>query len=223
MNNELSGLYKRVFGEKFSLSASALTILIIAGDLVMLLAEGRVFQVGYTLTGSRLLAIGFVAVSSVPFYLGQLAYIYKRANGWQIATAVGLVGMGLLVSAYYGFADYLIQTNTVIAVSESVSFSVDVQSLYFVAVAGTVTFIIACLFYTLVDTEIANKLKMNRMEGRAAIAIKELELRERLLVQLTGVANKENELKGAYGAHYEQLLAQMNGTKTNPTTGDGKK
>lgn len=223
MNGEIESFYKRVFGEKFTLSAYALVILIAAGDLAMLLGELRVFQVGLTLTQSKLLALGFVAVSSVPFYAGQIAFIYKRANGWQIFTAVCLVLMGLLVSAYYGFADYLIQTNTVIAVSDGVSFSVDVQSLYFVAVAGAAMFVVACLFYALVDTGIANNLKMSRMEGKAELAGREVELRRTLLKKLTDLQADEDALKSQYGEHYNEVLARFGGKKTNPTTGDGKK
>lgn len=219
--------YDRVFGNndgKFTLAdlpSKSVGIVALVVDLLMLLAEYRVGAVGYHLTGNILLALGFVAVSSIPFYLGQLAWLYNRANGYQQWIAGGMVGMGLAVSAYYGFADYLL-TNT-IYVTNSLSVSIDTTSLFAVAVGGTAVLILAGLLYVIIDDGVANERKAKKIQGRFDNAKKEMEMKTRLLDEAKKVRLAEESLANAYGEDYaalqEQFVASAN--RTNPTNGNG--
>lgn len=223
--------YDRVFGNndgRFTmqdLPDKAVLIVGIVVDILFLFAEYRVWTVGHTLTDNVMLALGFVAVSSLPFYLGQIAYLYNRANGWQQGIAIGMVIMGLGVSAYYGFADFLL-ANT-IAVTKNIDVTLDTNSLFAVAVGGTVALILAGLLYILIDDGIANTIRSKRIEGKARVAEHELELKSRLLTKLQTVRLQEDELKKQYPDDYEALQAQFlaaakrGANKENPTQGNG--
>lgn len=223
--------YDRVFGNndgRFTmqdLPDKAVLIVGIVVDILFLFAEYRVWTVGHTLTDNVMLALGFVAVSSLPFYLGQIAYLYNRANGWQQGIAIGMVIMGLGVSAYYGFADFLL-ANT-IAVTKNIDVTLDTNSLFAVAVGGTVALILAGLLYILIDDGIANTIRSKRIEGKARVAEHELELKSRLLTKLQTVRLQEDELKKQYPDDYEALQAQFlaaakrGANKENPTQGSG--
>src|SRR4029453_11119310 len=83
----------------------AVAIAFIVVDLLMLVAEYRVWDVGMGITGDPYKALGFLLVSAVPFYLAQLLWLYPRANGWQQAIAVTMGIPALLTSAQFGLAD----------------------------------------------------------------------------------------------------------------------
>lgn len=226
--------YDRVFGNndgKFDLKDlpnSSVLIVGIVVDIVMLAAEYRVWSVGYKLTNNWLLAIGFVLVSSLPFFLGQLAYRYNRANGIQQTISILLVTMGLLVSAYYGFADYILSTNTTLDFGAGVSIPLDVSTLYAVAVAGTVSLIVSGLLYIFLDDEFANTLRMRRIQGKADIANKEIEIKRGLLANLKKMREEESDLAREYPEDYNALQAQFEAlankaNKQNPTGGNGSR
>jgi hypothetical protein len=225
---DIKKFYDNIFGNrdgKFDakdLPNHAVLIVALVVDLVMLFAEIRVYQVGYALTGNTYLALGFVAVSSLPFYLGQLAFLYNRANDWQQRISLGMVGMGLLVSAYYGFADYIIQTNTIISVANGVSLAVDVNTLYIVAVGCTVALIVSGLLFVFLDDGVANNLKSNRIQGRAKIATEEIQIKRKLLADLTALRADEEALRSQYPEDYERLQIQFKSDK-NPTGGNTSK
>ncbi len=226
---DIKKFYDNIFGNrdgKFDakdLPNHAVLIVGLVVDLVMAFAEFRVYQVGHTLTGSTVLALGFVLVSSLPFYLGQVAFLYNRANEWQQRISVGMVLMGLFVSAYYGFADYILQTNTVIPIANGVSLSVDVNTLYFLAVGCTVALIVSGLLYVFVDDGFANTLKKNRIQGRAKIAEEEIDIKRGLLAKLTALRADEEALRSQYPEDYERLQVQFEGKKVDPTGGNGKR
>lgn len=222
--------YDRVFGnndghfDMKDLPNHAVLIVGVVVDIVMLFAEYRVWQVGYHLTQNGMLAIGFVAVSSLPFYLGQLAYLYNRANGKQQAIAIGLVLMGLFVSAYYGFSDYIISTNTTVSIWNGANIALDVQTLYILAVSCTVILIISGLLYVLFDDDIANTIKAKRIEGKFKTAQHEMELKTRLLQDAKKLREAEESLASSYGADYSALQEQFEAAankRTNPTRGNG--
>ena len=226
----LRQLYDKVFGNndgKFTMADlpnKSILIVAIVVDLLMALAEYRVFMVGYALTGNIMLALGFMAVSSLPFYLGQLAWLYNRANKWQQAIAIAMVVMGLGVSAYYGFADFLL-TNT-IAVTNDVSVSMNINTLFGVAVGGTVILIVSGLLYIVSDDDHANKVKANRIEGKVKTARHEVQMKRELLADMKALAQDEEQLKAMFGDHYDELTRQFLGAanranKENPTQGNG--
>lgn len=219
--------YDRVFGNndgKFTMADlpnKAVLIVGIVVDILFLFAEYRVWMVGYALTENAMLAVGFVAVSSLPFYLGQIAYLYNRANSYQQGLAVGMVLMGLGVSAYYGFSDFLLASS--IAVTNTLTVTLDTNSLFAVAVGGTVALILIGLVYILIDDDIANTIKSKRIEGKAKTAEHELELKSRLLAKLQQVRLQEDQLKSQFPEDYEALQEQFvaAANKSNPTKGSG--
>lgn len=223
-------LYDKVFGNndgKFTVADLPNKSILIVGivvDLVMAFAEYRVYSVGHQLTNNVLLALGFVAVSSLPFYLGQLAWLYNRANNWQQAIAIGLVVMGLGVSAYYGFADYLL-ANT-IAVTSTISVSLNENALFAMAIGGTAALIVSGLLYIVMDDDIANRVKANRIEGKVKTAKHEVQMKRELLAEMKALAQDEEQLKAMFGDHYDELTKQFLGAasranKENPTQGNG--
>ena len=222
-------LYDKVFGNndgKFTVAdLPNKSIMIVGGvvDLLVLFGEYRVYMVGYELTHNAMLALGFVAVSSLPFYLGQLAWLYNRANKWQQAISISMVVMGLGVSAYYGFADYLVANS--IQLTNKLTLSMDVNTLFGVAIGGAVLLIVSGLFYIVIDDDMANKVKANRIAGRVALAKHEAEMKRELLKELTLLAQDEEQLKSVYGEHYDELTKQFfkkaTANKENPTQGGG--
>jgi len=222
--------YDKVFGNndgKFTMADLPNKSVLIVGvvvDLVVLFAEYRVYMVGYALTGSVMLALGFVLVSSLPFYLGQLAWLYNRANNWQQGIAISMVVMGIGVSAYYGFADFLL-ANT-IAVTNAVSISMNTNTLFGVAIAGTALLIIGGLFYVVMDDDIANRVKANRIEGKVKTAKHEVQMKRELLAEMKALAQDEEQLRAVFGDHYDELTKQFinaagKANKENPTHGNG--
>lgn len=222
--------YDKVFGNndgRFTMADlpnKAVLIVGIVVDILFMFAEYRVWMVGHNLTNNIMLALGFVAVSSLPFYLGQVAYLYNRANGWQQGIAAGMVLMGLSVSAYYGFADFLLANSFV--VTNSITLELNTNSLFAVAVGGTVLLILSGLLYILIDDEIANTIRAKRIEGKARVAEHELELKSRLLAKLQTVRLQEDELKRQFPEDYDALQEQFlaaakRANKQNPTQGNG--
>lgn len=222
--------YDKVFGNndgKFTMADLPNKSVLIVGvvvDLVVLFAEYRVYMVGYALTGSVMLALGFVLVSSLPFYLGQLAWLYNRANNWQQGIAISMVVMGIGVSAYYGFADFLL-ANT-IAVTNAVSISMNTNTLFGVAIVGTALLIIGGLFYVVMDDDIANRVKANRIEGKVKTAKHEVQMKRELLAEMKALAQDEEQLRAVFGDHYDELTKQFisaagKANKENPTHGSG--
>ena len=226
----LKQLYDKVFGNNdghFTMGdLPNKAVLIVGGvvDLVVLFAEYRVYMVGYALTGSVMLALGFVAVSSLPFYLGQLAWLYNRANQKQQGIAIAMVVMGIAVSAYYGFADFLL-ANT-IAVTNTVSITMNTNTLFGVAIAGTALLVIGGLFYVVLDDDIANRVAANRIEGKVKTAKHEVQMKRELLAEMKALAQDEEQLKAMFGDHYDELTKQFlsaagKANKENPTNGSG--
>lgn len=199
----------------------AILIVVLVVDLLMLVAEFRVGQVGYKLTNSYLLAFGFVGVSSLPFYLGQVAYLYNRANKRQLWIAGLMVCMGLFASGYYGFADYVVSANTAVDLN-GMLIPLDESTLFAVAVCFAVLLVIGGLLYVLVDDEIANNLKIGRLKAKAEVAQRELALRRDVLASLRETRLQEEALKSQFPEDYQALDNAMRGQK-NPTSGSGKK
>lgn len=224
--NDVKQFYDRVFGNrdgKFNfkdLPNSAVLVVALVVDTVALFAEIRVYQVGYALTESVVLASGFVAVSILPFLLGQIAFLYNRANAVQQTIAVMMVGMGLLVSAYYGLADYVVRTNSVLNMGDS-SLPLDVSLLYAVAVSCTALLVLGGLLYVFYDDSIANTRKSNRLQARARDARQEIELKRLMLVDMKSLREAESALRNQFPQDYDSLQEQIDGAIKNPTFGRG--
>lgn len=118
----------------------AVAIAVLFVDLVVLVAEYRVWDVGMKISGDPFKAIGFVLISAVPFYLGQLFWLYPHAGLIQKIIALGFVVGGLYTSAQFGLAD--------------LSKQYDVALIVALVIRLTVVYIAAALSYILVDTNI---------------------------------------------------------------------
>ena len=133
---------KVTFKEFFAtlIPAYAVAIAFIVVDLLMLVAEYRVWDVGMTITGDPYKALGFLLVSAVPFYLAQILWLYPRANGWQQAIAVAMGIAALVTSAQFGLADL------------SLSYDVDRIVTQVIWLSGA--YIVALLVYIVIDKNI---------------------------------------------------------------------
>jgi len=84
---------------------SAIAIAVIFVDLVVGVAEYRVWDVGYQITDDPFKAFGFVLISAIPFYLGQIFWLYPVANFLQKSIAIGMIASSLYTSWIFGTAD----------------------------------------------------------------------------------------------------------------------
>jgi hypothetical protein len=149
---------------------SAIAIAALFVDLVILIGEYRVYDFAMTVTGDVFKAIGFIAASAVPFYLGQLFWLYPRANGIQRTIAVGMMTGGLYMSISMGFADLTKAYDVTQTISNVVWFS-----------AGCV---VAAIIYIMRDDGIrAWRLKVTTL----AAAQTERMLQESMRVTLTSL------------------------------------
>lgn len=213
--DEVEKFYEKTFGNNgFTLKDipnSAPAIVAFVVDFVMLIAEYRVYSVGLALTHNPILALGFVAISSVPFYLGQLAFLYNQSNLIQKVVSVLMVLMGLGISGYFGFAELLIGT-TVNAGIANIN-PVDPTTLYYIAIAGTIALILSGLVYGLVDDIIAQNIKAARIRAKANSARNEIKIKTELLKEMKGLRQLETGLKTDYSDDYDHLDKQFHKDK----------
>ena len=172
------------------------TIALIIIDIVMLVAEYRVFMVGLALTNDTILAVGFILISSLPFYLGQIAFVYNDANIKQQWIASGLILMGLAVSGYYGLAEYLLQAGLII----------NEQTVYEVAIMATIALIVMGLIYALVDDKISATRRLNRLDRMSKDKLREMNMREELLEKAAKLQAREDALRERYGVSAVDII-----------------
>lgn len=187
-------------------------------DLVVLVAEYRVFMIGYTLTADPLLALGFVAVSSIPFFLGQILFLYPRRNAIQTGISVFMIALGLGVGAYFGLAEYV--TATAINIGE-VAIQFDTAMIYIVAIVATVALIVSGLLYLLVDDGIQARIKATQLKEKAGQELENMAQYNEVLDAFEKTAQREQELRQRYGNTAVDKL--LNGNKprpANPTNGN---
>jgi hypothetical protein len=132
---------------------SAIAIAVVFVDLVVLVAEYRVWDVGYQMTGDTFKAIGFVLVSAVPFYLGQVFWLYPVANWVQKWIAAGMVVSSLYTSWIFGTAD--------------LSKTYDIASIVATVTNMTAGYIVVVLAYILFDDGIKAYRIKKQVEGAA--------------------------------------------------------
>jgi hypothetical protein len=128
----------------------AVAIAFLVVDLLVLVAEYRVWDVGMTITsGDPYKALGFVLVSALPFYLAQILWLYPRARGIQRSIALLMGAGGLYTSAQFGLAD--------------LSRKYDVTQIVNMVVYLGVGYIVLLLVYIVVDESV----KAGRMKAQA--------------------------------------------------------
>jgi hypothetical protein len=131
--------------------------------------------------------------------------------------------MGLFTSAYYGFADYIIQTNSVLQVAGGVSMPVDINTLYQLAVFATVLLILGGLLFVFVDDEIATNRRKNKFQARSKAALDEIAAKAAVLAGMAQLREKEADLARQYGAEdFNEVQNQFAGM-VNPTRGKSSK
>lgn len=135
--------------------SNAVAIAVLFVDLVVMAAEYRVWDIGYKMTGDPLKAVGFVLVSAVPFYLGQIFWLYPVANFMQKWISGGMVASALYTSWIFGTAD--------------LSQSYDMPALAQMVTNLTALYIVAGLGYILLD----DSIKAHRMKKQAQGAAKQ--------------------------------------------------
>lgn len=118
----------------------AIAIAVLFVDVLIAFAEYRVWDVGMRITQDPLKAIGFVAVSALPFYLGQIFWLYPHAVFFQKCIAVGMVVGGLYMSAEFGLAD--------------LTLTYDVAFIVSLVIRLTIAYVIAVLLYIVIDPNI---------------------------------------------------------------------
>jgi hypothetical protein len=181
---------------------SAIAIAVLFVDLVVAVAEYRVFDVGMHMTDNNVYkALGFVLVSAVPFYLGQLFWLYPVANGLQKWIAVAMVAASLYTSWMFGTAD--------------LSRSYDVSAIVSMVVNMTAGYIVIVLGYILFDDGIkAHRLK-KQAEGRATREREYQKIARSVLRELAETQKLQQETAREFGDPdlVQQQLDRLRGTK----------
>ena len=165
--------------------SNAVAIAVIFIDVVVAAAEYRVWDVGLKMTGDPLKAIGFVLVSAVPFYLGQVFWLYPVANFFQKWIAGIMVGASLYTSWVFGTAD--------------LSQSFDVTAIISTVTNLTAGYIVVALAYVLLDDGIKAMRLKKQAEGKAKQE-KEFQLITRaVLRELAETQKLQNETVKEFG------------------------
>jgi hypothetical protein len=180
---------------------SAIAIAVIFVDLVVVVAEYRVYDVGMHITSDPYKALGFVLVSAVPFYLGQLFWLYPVANSLQKVIAVVMVAASLYTSWMFGTAD--------------LSMAYDVKSTVAMVMNMTAGYIVIVLGYILFDDGIkAHRLK-KQAEGRAAQERDYQKIARAVLRELAETQRLQQETEREFGDPdlVRKQIDRLRGTK----------
>ena len=189
----------RDFVDLFPSSAVAIAIIFI--DVVVLISEYRVWDVGYQMTDDPFKAVGFVAVSAVPFYLGQIFWLYPTANSIQKFIAVVMVAASLYTSWVFGTAD--------------LSRSYDVSAIVSMVTNLTAGYIVITLAYVLWDDGIkANRMK-KQAQGAAAREKDYQKITREVLRELAETQRLQRETEKEFGDSglVQSQLDRLRGTK----------
>lgn len=187
---------KEMFIAAAGLAPLAIAIFV---EALVAVAEVRVWDLGMEITGDPWKAIGFVLISAFPFYLGQLAWLYPRANNWQKAVGLGTIAGGLFTSAIFGRADLLIGID---------AFGMSETDIVQLSTSLIPVYIVAGLFYlwqdagiTQIRTRIIAKAKAQNEADKLAnmrIVLREYQKTHTLRREI------ENEFGASNVAEYEQ-------------------
>lgn len=180
---------------------SSIAIAVIFVDLIVAVAEYRVFDVGFQMTHDPYKAIGFVLVSAIPFYLGQIFWLYPVANMLQKWIAVGMVTSALYTSWVFGTAD--------------LSQSYDISAIVYMVTNMTAGYILATLGYILFDDGIkAHRLK-KQIEGKAIREKEYQRIARGVLRELAETQRLQRETEQEFGDPelVQKQIDRLRGTK----------
>jgi hypothetical protein len=200
-----------------ALAHHAPALLLFFVDVVVIVAEFRVYDAGYQMTHYWIKAMGFVLVSALPFYLGQIAWLYPRANIFQKFIAILFVAGGLLGSAIFGRADLLL--GVAVSGADQTVNPVFIANLVIYLTAG---YIGLGLVYLLLDPEIrAWRLKIN-MKARSEQQKEFNKVVREILSDQKLTLEEQTRLEEQFGAENVTLiLNQLRNSKSKVR--DGKK
>lgn len=175
---------------------NAIAIAVLFVDAVVLVAEYRVWDFGMTVTHDAWKALGFVLISALPFYLGQVFWLYPRAVTVQKIIAIGFIAGGLFASYTFGLADLSQQYN--------------VPEISKLLQKATIIYIIAGLTYVWQDQGI----KAHRAKAVAHAAVeheKEMQsLTRSMLKEWQETKEMERETIDLFDGDEEAVIAQLN-------------
>jgi hypothetical protein len=188
--------------------SQAVGIALLVVDALALIGEYRVWQVGMHMSqGDPYKAMGYVAVSLVPFYLSQILWLYPLASGWQQFIAVIMMLVSLGTSVNFGLADLTMQYDTV-AISKTVVYL-------------WLAYILMLLMYVLTDKQF--KLLRMKINARANTNFqKEMNnTSSQLLADLEQSLEYEQRLRERFGddaveAHMKMLHGVRGNSKAGP-------
>ena len=180
---------------------SAVAIAVIVIDLLVLVAEYRVWDVAYTITGGDVFkSLGFVAVSALPFYLGQVLWLYPRANWFQRLIAGGLVVVSLYTSAQFGLADLSKEYN--------------IAGIVQMVVSLTAGYIVALILYVINDKGIKARRLLTVTQDAAEFEKTIQGITQEVLQTLEETMQREQQLKDRYSPEAVQIhLNRLRGKK----------
>lgn len=194
--------YKEVL-HRISHFAPALAMIVV--DLLVLVAEFRVWDMGMTMTKNEYKAVGFVLVSALPFYLGQVLWIYPRGSGIQKTIAVAVMIGGLFSSAMFGRADLFL----------GYDLNFDATYLLSAVVNLTIAYIVVLIVYVVIDPGI----KAWRMKIKAKASAQQqadfLQITRGIMEEMrkTQLAQKELEKEFDDPEAVRDTLARLRGEK----------
>lgn len=195
------------------LGGAAPAVVIVIIDILALIAEYRVWDVGMQMTGSPFKALGFVAISAVPFYVGQVAWLYPRANLPQQGIAILCVVSAVVTAYAFGRVDLLtgINFNT----GEDV-----------IALANTIPlltggYILLFMFYILVDPVISQNRRKARLLAQADLKKTSLAITRTVLEEEAKNKQVRDQLAGTHGRERVDKTVRKLGVEDeepNPTS-----
>jgi hypothetical protein len=188
--------------------SSAVAIALVVVDVLAIVGEIRVWDVGMKITGGNVLtSLGFVAVSLVPFYLAQILWLYPLASGWQQFIAVVMAVLALLTSVQFGIAD-LSQQYDVVAISNLV-------------VRLWLAYIIMLLLYVVIDANFRLHREKIKAQAKAQHQSNVNAVTAKILKDLELTLQKQRELEERYGeeavrAHIDMLTQTRSNNHRQP-------
>lgn len=173
---------------------SAVMVAIIFVDLLVAIAEYRVWDFGKHVTGDPWKALGFVAISAVPFYLGQIFWLYPLGTFIQKAIAVVFIGLAIYTSWMFGTADLTLEYDIKIIAKE-------LQNL-------TVGYIVGTLFYVMIDPTVKASRMKTQAQQKAKWQTDLNKIARTVLSSLRGTLEEQRDIEQEFGA--AQVSQAMN-------------
>jgi hypothetical protein len=189
---------------------SAIAVAVLFVDLLVAIAEYRVWDFGMHVTGDPWKAIGFVLISSVPFYLGQVLWLYPLGTFFQKGIALLFVGVALYTSWMFGTADLTLEYN----LKEIARFLQDL----------TVGYIVFGLLYIVIDPTIKAKRMKTQAQRKAQWQGELNGIAQKVLSSLRGALEEKRSIEAEFGSdEVTQMLAALSGNKPKVSKNNNNK